>query len=553
MSLLDDARHVPVVIVGAGPTGLTLANLLGQLEVATIVVECNAETVQEPRAVSIDDESLRIMQAAGLAESVLADVSSGYGSHYYGPGGRRFAVVEPVARDYGFDKRNAFQQPRLEATLRNGLERFPSVELYFEHELIAVDDTGEGRVALRVRRPDGREVGVSSEYVVACDGARSGIRKSLGIDLVGSSFSERWLIVDIVGTKNRFRHTQVFCNPRRAGITLPGPDGTRRFEFKLHPGESAEEVTRPESVRRLLAAHGPDEHATLRRVRVYTFHARVARVWSRGRVFLLGDAAHLTPPFAGQGMNSGLRDALNLGWKLAAVVQRTLGPELLASYEVERRPHAWQMIRLALRMGRVFGPSDMIRAHLLQIGFRLLNLYPPAADYIGQMKYKPKPRFSDGFLIGDGRGPRRTLVGRLLPQPLVEFPDRRRMLLDDALGPGFSVVVYDVDPDAAFAGVDRKRLDALGVRAFGLTPQAYNPTHEDLACARDVEGLAERTAWAAYRGWFLVLRPDRYVAAAAPCRKAPALIALLQRLFELAGTAGEAALVESRSGTRLTG
>ena len=188
-----------------------------------------------------------------------------------------------------------------------------------------VEEGGEVRVGLAAA--DGAADEVRARYVAACDGARSGTREALGIKLGGSTYSERWLIVDLAGSTDRFRHTRVYCDPARPALALPGPDGTRRYEFMMLPGETPEEVLDESRVRALLARHSAED-ARLEIVRkaVYHFHARIADRWRAGRILLAGDAAHLSPPFAGQGMNSGIRDAQNLGWKLAYVLRGDLGP-----------------------------------------------------------------------------------------------------------------------------------------------------------------------------------------------------------------------------------
>src|SRR4029077_9668678 len=217
---------------------------------------------------------------------------------------------------------------------------------------------------------------VSTAYLVACDGGRSFVRERLGIKLSGSAFRERWLILGLGETRDHTRDTKVFCDPARPCLSLPGPDRTRRFEFMLHDGEVEPEVTSPQFTGKLLSRHG-EENTPLRRSRVYTFHARMADRWRDARIFLVGDAAHLTPPFAGQGMNSGIRDAHNLAWKLAAVIQGRLGPRLLESYEQKRRNHAWEMILLAMRMGKVMMPRSFWSAFGLKRAFRLLTIIPP--------------------------------------------------------------------------------------------------------------------------------------------------------------------------------
>ena len=348
-------EHHPVVIVGSGPIGLTLANLLGTMGVGCLLVERNLTTVQEPRAVSIDDESLRTMQAAGVVDEVLRFVVPGYGSHYYTPGGITFAKVEPAGLPYGYPRRNAFRQPILEGQLKEALGRFPSIPTLYGWRMDRYEASAD-RVTLHLLGlgDEGRQV--TCDYLVGCDGAASPVREQQGVQLAGTTFDERWLILDLENNENTTKHTEVFCDRRRPCITLPGPDRTRRYEFKLLPGETDADMLDPAMVAHLLSTHGADCDATLRRKVVYRFHARVAPRWSFGRVFLAGDAAHLTPPFAGQGMNSGIRDAQNLAWKLAAVLGGQAGPGLLDTYEQERRDHIWQMIGLALRMGRVMSP-----------------------------------------------------------------------------------------------------------------------------------------------------------------------------------------------------
>ncbi|MDI1345102.1 MAG: bifunctional 3-(3-hydroxy-phenyl)propionate/3-hydroxycinnamic acid hydroxylase, partial [Pseudolabrys sp.] len=363
--------HFPVVIVGAGPAGLTLANLLGVYGVDTLVLERNAATVHEPRAVSIDDESLRTMQAAGVVSEVMAQTVAGYGSHYFSAQGRCFAKVQPTEQPFGFPRRNAFRQPILERQLREALGRFPHVAVQFQHELKSFEQAG-GSVTLQVTDAAGGAQTLTCDYLVACDGASSGVRRQLGIKMAGSTFSERWLILDLENSPSGSPHTKVFSNPARPCIALPGPNLTRRYEFMLHPHERDEDILAPQTVQHLMDTHEAAPQSVLVRKVVYTFHARIADRWKDGRVLLAGDAAHLTPPFAGQGMNAGLRDATNLAWKLSAVTNGTLGPKLLDTYEDERRDHAWAMIKFALNMGKVIGPKSVLMAKSIEWLFRVL-------------------------------------------------------------------------------------------------------------------------------------------------------------------------------------
>jgi 3-(3-hydroxy-phenyl)propionate hydroxylase len=485
---------------------MTLANLLGAYGMACLVIERNAATVSEPRAVSIDDESLRTMQTIGLDDTVIAETVTGYGAHYFSPRGRCFVKVQPTEEPFGFPRRNAFRQPVLERQLREALARFPHVESRFETELIEFEQD-ERDVRLRVRHA-GEEHQVACGYLIACDGASSPVRRKLGIEMSGSTFRERWLIVDLENSPVASPHTKVFCNPQRSCIALPGPHLTRRYEFMLHDGECDEDMLAPAMIARLLREHEAAPESKIVRKVVYTFHARIADRWRDNRVLLAGDAAHLTPPFAGQGMNSGLRDAMNLGWKLATVARGELGPELLATYEPERRDHAWSMIGFALAIGRVMRPKNALDAFAIEQMFRLLSLWPTARDYVAQMRFKPPPRFAKGFLVPDGKPAKTTLVGRMFPQPRVMTEDGEKRL-DDVLGPGFALLVRSPRASEVVPQLLHKPWRDLGARIVMFAGEAIQG-------AIAVREQSPNPSIAAYSDHVILLRPDRYVAACVP-------------------------------------
>jgi 3-(3-hydroxy-phenyl)propionate hydroxylase len=281
----------------------------------------------------------------------------------------------------------------------------------------------------------------------------------------------------------------------------------------LRDGDADDDVLEPEYVAGLLRLHGNDDRAVLRRKVVYTFHARIAERWRTGRVFLAGDAAHLMPPFAGQGMNSGVRDAHNLAWKIAAVVSGHLGDEILDTYESERRDHAAAMIQLAIRMGQVMMPRGRLQAFAVQTFFRALALYPPARSYFAEMKYKPKPRFHRGFLLAEEPGVT-SLVGRLFPQPLV-MTRTGIALLDDVLGDGFVLLAPPGTSPQLLNEID---LDALNIpirSAAVLDKEDASVVEPPVIAARDLRGELAKLLIGQPQGLYL-LRPDHYVAAFFP-------------------------------------
>ncbi|MDX3905767.1 MAG: bifunctional 3-(3-hydroxy-phenyl)propionate/3-hydroxycinnamic acid hydroxylase [Pigmentiphaga sp.] len=511
---MQATSHYPVIVLGAGPTGLTLANLLGIYGVRTLLLERNVSTVDEPRAVSIDDESLRTAQAAGLVDEILPSIVQGYGVHYFSWAGREFARIEPQSAEYGFPKRNAFRQAVLAAQLCAGLRRFPHVETRFQHEVRSFVQDGD-KVTLQVDHR-GTPVTFSCDWLVACDGGRSGVREQLGIALSGNTFAEKWLIVDLLDRKTPFRHTRTYCDPVRPAIRLPGPQGTVRYEFMLKEGETPEYVLDEPRLRAWIRDREPlDADLPIARKVVYTFHARLAERWREGRVFLAGDAAHLTPPFAGQGMNSGVRDATNLAWKLHAVVDGRLGPDVLDTYETERKPHAWALIKMAITIGRYMQPKSRLEAMAAQWALKACSLYPPARDYILQLKFKPKPRFSEGFFLPCRAPDAAVKAGQLLPQPRMEWPGGARRLLDEALGPGFACLSWagrplapEVESLAEATGMRRIEM----VRAEDDFPWPPAPEREGCIVVRDCERVMQDVLAAAGAHAVLV-RPDRYVLA----------------------------------------
>ncbi|HEY3046121.1 MAG TPA: bifunctional 3-(3-hydroxy-phenyl)propionate/3-hydroxycinnamic acid hydroxylase [Polaromonas sp.] len=515
VAALSGDTHFPVVIVGAGPTGLMLANLLGIQGIKTLVIERNTNTVGEPRAVTIDDESLRTVQATGLIGEVLPHVVQGYGVHYYSWRDKEFARIEPNVMEHGFPKRNAFRQQVLVGQLRDGLQRFDEAAIWFGHELVRFQDDGEA-VHLELRHT-GEAKHISCSWLVACDGGRSSVREQLGIKLTGSTYDEKWLIVDLLDRTCAFRHTRTYCDPARPAIRLPGPDGTLRYEFMLHEGEDPEQMLDEARVRSWIHAREPaDATLAITRKVVYAFHARVAARWKSGRVFLAGDAAHLTPPFAGQGMNSGVRDAANLAWKLAAVVQGRLSASLLESYELERKPHAWSLIQMAVRIGTFMQPKSALVAMLTQGALKLCSVYRPVRDYVMQLKFKPKPRFAQGFFITGKEASALVPAGQLLPQPLVELPGGVRVALDDVLGPGFALLsLADADTGATLesfssAGLACKHLQVVSQADDFLRASGAQQAPDTVL--RDGDGTLEKIIRSA-GAQAVLLRPDRYVLA----------------------------------------
>jgi 3-(3-hydroxy-phenyl)propionate hydroxylase len=508
-----------VIVVGAGPVGATIANLLGCLGVDTVLVDRATEVIDYPRAIGIDDEGLRTMQAAGLADAILADAIQNVPLKFFDARGRCFADVQPRAREYGWYRRNVFTQPQAERALRAGLERFPHVHEHLGHELLDLDQDRSG-VRATLKRDDGETVEVRARYLVGADGGRSTVRELLGVPLLGDTHPRKWVVIDCAHDPLDAPYTALHCDPRRPYVCAHMPYDHRRWEFMLFPGEDADEMLAPAKVRALLATHVDEpDSLDIVRARVYTHHSRLAERFVVGRVALAGDAAHLMPPWAGQGLNTGLRDAANLAWKLAACVRGTAGPALLATYEEERRQHARAMIDLSTTLGRILSPTRRSTARGRDLLLRAATITPAAKSWLLEMRFKPQPVHRSGFFVPESRTRGKPpTVGRMFVQPDVEV-DGRLAKLDDVLGLGFALVGFECDPAAGLDEASAEALRGLDAKVVRVIESRAGEVHRRRPTSWPgttvVEDVAnELRPWFRRRGADVVLlRPDRYVAA----------------------------------------
>ncbi|MCB1743143.1 MAG: FAD-dependent monooxygenase, partial [Gammaproteobacteria bacterium] len=313
-----------------------------------------------------------------------------------------------------------------------------------------------------------------------------------------------------------------FCDPDGPAVSIASPGGGRRYEFMLLEDELAADALQAASLARRLQPFRAWDPASIVRATVYTFHARIAERLADGRVFLLGDAAHLTPPFAGQGMNAGLRDAHNLGWKIALVCRGLADPAILDSYEQERREPIWAMIQLAVAMGEFVMPTTTVQRALKDSLMTALERFPKARDYLFQMRFKPRPRYERGLFI-DLDAPEFTgsLVGEMLPQPWVRDlrdPQSGRARLDDTLGAGFALIAQDPDGVARLTACRHPLLSALPMTrccvVCGREAGRMTRTDSEPVALRHAEDPATMRAIRAHRDQIMLVRPDRYVMAA---------------------------------------
>ncbi|HBP48185.1 MULTISPECIES: bifunctional 3-(3-hydroxy-phenyl)propionate/3-hydroxycinnamic acid hydroxylase [Pseudomonas] len=502
-----------IAIVGAGPVGLMIANYLGQCGVNVTLVEKLDSLIDYPRAIGLDDESLRTFQAVGLADNVLPHTTPWHAMRFMTPKGRCFADIQPKTDEFGWSRRNAFIQPLADRVLFEGLQRFDNVKVLFGRELDGFEQSDSG-VQLTLKNAEGRSERLQAKYLIGCDGGNSLVRRSLGISFEGKTAPNQWIVVDIANDPLSTPHVYLCCDPVRPYVSAALPHGVRRFEFMVMPGETEAELSKPENMRKLLAKVLPDpDRIELIRSRVYTHNARLAGRFRQGRVLLAGDAAHIMPVWQGQGYNSGMRDASNLAWKLSLVIKGLANDRLLDSYELERRDHAKAMIDLSVLAGHVLAPPKRWQGTLRDGVSWLLNYVPPVKRYFVEMRFKPMPQYSRGALIVPSE--KGSPVGKMFIQPKVLTDAGATVLLDEVIGENFAFIAWGCDPTWGLTTAQIAQWKTLGTRFIQVLPDVQLRAPSD--AGNDVIRVGDSTG--RLREWFArgsssiaLLRPDRFLA-----------------------------------------
>jgi 3-(3-hydroxy-phenyl)propionate hydroxylase len=457
-----------VAIVGFGPAGATLANLLGQAGLSVLVLDREAGIYPLPRAIHFDGEVMRVFQSIGLRSQVEAISRVGLlGMHFANAQGETLLVRGGTAAlgPHGCASNYYFHQPQLEQVLRDGVARWPHVQVQLRTEVTGITVNAGGAELQLVDRDSGSTGRARARWVVGCDGARSFVRRQIGSPMQDLGLRQEWLVFDVLlkdGAPAMPLHTVQHCDPARPMTWCNVTGNRRRWEIMVLPGDDPAQLVQPATLWQLVGRWMGPEHAAVERAVIYTFHSQIAQGWRRGPLLLAGDAAHLTPPFLGQGMCAAIRDVSNLAWKLAAVVRGQAGPELLDSYESERSPHVHAFIELAVRLGNIIQTTDPGEAQRRDARFRKGE--PESFTY-------PAPRLGPGAWQGDDE-----VVGRPFPQPRLQ--DGR--LLDEVVGHRFLLVTRDAvqaphgvvvlpASDPALSAW----LDGQGARAVLVRPDRY--------------------------------------------------------------------------------
>jgi len=419
--------NVDVAIVGFGPVGATLANLLGVAGLSVAIIERHTGPYSLPRATHIDGEAMRVLQAVGLAEEVAVTLGVHPRMQFINAQGRLLLdwarPTQPGPT--GWRDNNRFHQPELEQILRRGLSRFPKHAVLSGCELNDISEDENGIVARYTRVADGTSGEVHARYIVGCDGANSRVRELMGSSLDVLAEPAQWLVVDVHCTEpvsTLAPGTVQICDPARPITSIECVGGRHRWEIKLMPGDDAASFAEPDNVWQHLKPWITSQQARIERAVVYTFRAAIADSWLSGRMLLAGDAAHQTPPFLGQGLCAGIRDAANLAWKLHWIVKGLAPQSLLDSYQQEQSAHVRAFIQEAVRIGDILQVTDpdsaarrdqelverpqMLTSIRPSLGAGLHVNWPTPAGTLSQ-----QPVLSDGRRMDDVAGLRFVVLG----------------------------------------------------------------------------------------------------------------------------------------------
>ncbi len=436
-------KSYDVVIIGAGPCGVSAANMLGQFGIDTLIIDKEADIVTHPRAVGMCEEGSRIMDTIDVLDGPELKFRLVNSIQFQNRENESVFHADTYHKKNGHSIIRTFHQPDLEICLRKSLGRWDCVDLVVSTELQEFTDLGHG-IDLTLKQKD--EVkNIHCRYLLACDGASSSIRRKLGIGFKGATYAQDWMILDIENNPVNSSEIIFSINPERPSVTLPGPGKKRRWEFVVKKEDDPKTLFNDENLAKLLSHWGDVKEMEVSRKAIYTFHARTADQYQKGNVFLMGDAAHITPPFAGQGMMAGFRDVYNLCWKLSSVLKRELSPSILESYQKERIPQSKQVIKFAQSMGTVILPQNKKVAKTRDVIINVLGALGLHSKTKG-IPVDKIPNHINGAYLKHLLTQKIVKTGIEIPQYLLQKNDQE-YLADKLLGSQFQLLAWGVNPE----------------------------------------------------------------------------------------------------------
>jgi len=467
----ENSAPIDVAIIGFGPVGASLAALIGQRGCRVAVFDKAEQIYPLPRAFALDHEALRVFQEIGIAGTLAPHMTPYRPTIYQGSDGEPIQHFDmgPSPYPLAWAPSYTFNQPALEASLRRAVGKLPSVSVHLGHEVLGLSES-EGHALLSVRKPDGTHAQVHARYVVGCDGGTSPTRKRMGLKLKSLDFDEPWIVVDMHVDEDKLERlpaTNVqYCHPSRPCTYVVGPGTHRRWEFLLLPDETEQREMLHESIWRLLAPWLSPADARIWRAATYRFHAVVLEQWRKGRVLLAGDSAHQMPPFLAQGMCQGLRDAVNLAWKLQWVLEGRAPESLLDSYGEERGPQVEEVTATVKRLGQIICERDPVRASELDRRLREQQ----GGQVRMQLRQSLLPGVHHGLIDGN-----ELPAGTPFPQAMGRIePGTAPRMMDDLLRHGFLLVLRHAPDPIAFRAV-KNPVAALEAQVVCIDPATTTP------------------------------------------------------------------------------
>lgn len=486
-----------VVIVGMGPIGAAGAILLGEAGLSVAVIEPERDVYPLPRAVGMDGEIVRAFQAIGRSDDLAAMLQPiRPGSRAGFANSSREWLFGQDLREFGpsgWPPLSMFDQPEVDRYLRDVAISHPNVTAHIGFAATDLIDEANSVTVTAKDDSSGEEIRCAGRYVIGCDGANSFVRQQRNIGWLDMGYNRDWLVVDVIAKEGNTLGNDVLqvCDPDRLTTYIATKDPYRRWEFRLNPGETRDEMLAPERIMELIDDWTPRDTYEIHRAAVYQFHATVAEIWRDGRILIAGDAAHQTPPFLGQGMNSGMRDVINLAWKLPLIINGTMSENLLDSYFDERMGHSEDLIDWAVSLGKLM-------EHIAATEAAARGDAPPPGEppplSAGYGQGRMIPPLKAGLLMAEQVSDTGS-SGYQLQQPIVRLADGKSCRLDDVLGSGFAIAARDAKSvqlnDASRAIVEALGITIVALTDFELERGRFDPLFDQASAA--------------------LIRPDRYI------------------------------------------
>ena len=472
-------KKYDVAIVGFGPTGGTLANLLALQGFSILIIEKEKSFYPLPRAVHFDDEIMRVFQTIGITDKFLKHTIINKGTKFVNSK-NRVVLDWPRPRsvtENGWYPSYRFHQPDLERKLRRRLKEFKKVSVMQNTKVNSLKEE-KNSVKLCIENINNNKISeITAKYIIGCDGARSTIRKQIKAKFQNLGFTQKWAVVDLILKKNKKElpdRTIQYSNSKRPATYCRNVGKRRRWEFAINNNESEKKVLSNSYIWNFLKPWLKPSEALMERKTIYTFQSAISKKWKKGRVFLAGDAAHLMPPFMGQGMCAGVRDASNLAWKIAYCLKNNHSEKLLNTYQSERYSNVIEYIKTTVKMGEfvnAVGTSNITgEVSSTPNGQKSMkSIKPKLGKGLGKINDKNRGKIFPQFKLKNGK----SLDNKFFDKPLLIISSKYKKKLPKKINyinsntaKGLNEYMLNLKIDAFVVRPDRFILNSINLNKF---------------------------------------------------------------------------------------